>query len=99
MTHLGEKKKSISYGREIIRDFYGPGKNGLKYNIFSTGAHINPEERKKIFEDGYRGTNVAKSPGTGHGLTFIKNAIEMHGGTFDYEATQYGNNFYFIIPG
>ena len=98
ITHTGEKKKNISYGREIIRDFYGPGKDGLKYNVFSTGAHIKPEEREKIFEDGYRGTNVATSPGTGHGLTFIKNAIEMHGGTFGYEATQYGNNFFFIIP-
>lgn len=98
ITHTGEKKKNISYGREIIRDFYGPGKDGLKYNVFSTGAHINPGEREKIFEDGYRGTNVAKSPGTGHGLTFIKNAIEMHGGTVAYEATQYGNNFFFIIP-
>ncbi len=97
-THNGDDKKSISYGREIIRDFFGPGKDGLKYNVFSTGAHINPEERDKIFEDGYRGSNVAKSPGTGHGLTFIKNAIEMHGGTFGYEATQYGNNFFFIIP-
>ena len=98
VTDNGDNKKSISYGREIIRDFFGPGKDGLKYNVFSTGAHINPEEREKIFEDGYRGTNIGKSPGTGHGLTFIKNAIEMHGGTFGYEATQYGNNFFFIIP-
>lgn len=98
ITHNVDIKKSISYGREIIRDFFGPGKDGLKYNVFTTGAHIKPDEREKIFEDGYRGSNVAKSPGTGHGLTFIKNAIEMHGGTFGYEATQYGNNFYFIIP-
>lgn len=41
---------------------------------------------------------MLNKPGTGHGLTFIKNAIEMHGGVVGYEATQYGNNFYFIIP-
>lgn len=99
ITQPGEKKKNISYGREIIRDFFGQGKDGLKYNVFSTGAHINPKERENIFEDGYRGSNVGTSPGTGHGLTFIKNAIEIHGGTFGYEATQYGNNFYFILPG
>ena len=44
------------------------------------------------------GSNISNKPGTGHGLTFIKNAIEMHGGMVGYEATQYGNNFYFIIP-
>jgi len=98
ITHEGDKKKNISYGREIIKDFFGPAKDGIKYNVFSTGAHINPDEREKIFEDGYRGSNVANSPGTGHGLTFIKNAIEMHGGIFGYEATQYGNNFFFTIP-
>jgi len=98
ITHEGAKKKCISYGREILIDYFEHGKDGFKYNVFSTGEHINPEEREKIFEDGYRGSNVAKSPGTGHGLTFIRNAIEMHGGIFGYEPTQYGNNFFFIIP-
>ncbi|MDA8088280.1 MAG: hypothetical protein M0Z75_16480, partial [Nitrospiraceae bacterium] len=36
-------------------------------------------------------------PGTGHGLAFIKNVIELHGGVIGYEATPYGNNFYFIL--
>jgi signal transduction histidine kinase len=94
----GEKKKYISYGRETIKDFFGPGKDGVKYNVFSTGPHIAPEEREKIFEEEYRGSNALDKPGTGYGLTFIKNAIEMHGGVVGYEATQYGNNFYFIIP-
>jgi len=94
----GDKMKYISYGREVIKDFFGHGKDGIKYNVFSTGPHIAFEEREKIFEEGYRGSNILNKPGTGHGLTFIKNAIEMHGGAAGYEATRYGNNFYFIIP-
>lgn len=94
----GEKVKYISYGHEAIKDFFGPGKDGVKYNVFSTGAHIAPEETGKIFEEEYRGRNALNKHGTGHGLTFIKNAIEMHGGVTGYEATTYGNNFYFIIP-
>ncbi len=97
-TETGDKMKYISYGHETIKDFFGHGKNGIKYNVFSTGPHIALEEREKIFEEGYRGSNISNKPGTGHGLTFIKNAIEMHGGMVGYEATQYGNNFYFIIP-
>jgi len=97
-TETGEKMKYISYGHETIKDFFGHGKDGIKYNVFSTGPHIALEEREKIFEEGYRGSNISNKPGTGHGLTFIKNAIEMHDGMVDYEATQYGNNFYFIIP-
>ncbi|UCH81732.1 MAG: hypothetical protein JSW20_03695 [Nitrospiraceae bacterium] len=94
----GETKKYISYGHEIIKDFFGPQKDGVKFNVFSTGAHISPEERHRLFNEEFRGSNVTTQPGTGHGLSFIKNAIEIHGGTVGYEATQYGNNFYFILP-
>jgi signal transduction histidine kinase len=97
-TQTGETKKNIAYGREVIKDYFGAGKDGIKYNVFSTGPHINPEEREKIFEDEYRGSNISNRPGTGHGLSFIKNAVEIHGGTVGYEATQYGNNFFFILP-
>jgi signal transduction histidine kinase len=97
-TERGEKLKYMSYGHEIVKDFFGQNKDGIKYNVFSTGPHIAYEEREKIFEEGYRGSNIKNRPGTGHGLTFIKNAIEMHGGVAGYEATRYGNNFHFIIP-
>jgi signal transduction histidine kinase len=99
VVETGDKRKYISYGRETIKDFFGHGKDGIKYNVFSTGPHIAPEEQDKIFEEEYRGSNALNKPGTGHGLTFVKNAIEMHGGVINFEATQYGNNFYFIIPG
>ena len=94
----GERKKYISYGREVISDCFGPGQDGIKYNVFSTGPHIPHEERERVFEDEYRGSNVSNKPGTGHGLAFIRNAVEIHGGIAGYEATQYGNNFYFILP-
>jgi signal transduction histidine kinase len=97
-TYEGEKKKYISYGREVIKDFFGSGKDGIKYNVFNTARHIPPEERERIFEDEYRGSNAASKPGTGHGLAFIRNAVEIHGGVVGYEPTQYGNNFYFILP-
>jgi signal transduction histidine kinase len=66
--------------------------------VFSTGPHIPPEERDKIFEDEFRGSNVLNKPGTGHGLAFIKTAVELHGGIVGYEPTQYGNNFFLILP-
>ena len=97
-TESGERKKYISYGHEIIRDYFGPGKDGIKYNVFSTGPHIPAEERRRIFDDEYRGSNVLNKPGTGHGLAFIKVAVELHGGIVGYEPTQYGNNFFLILP-
>lgn len=93
----GETVKYVSYGHEIMRDYFGQGKDGVKFNVFSTGPHIDPKERGSLFEDGYRGSNITTQPGTGHGLAFIKNAVEIHGGVASYEPTQYGNNFYFIL--
>jgi signal transduction histidine kinase len=97
-TETGEKKKYMSFGHEIIKDYFGPGKDGIKYNVFSTGPHIPAEDRARIFEDEYRGSNVLQRPGTGHGLAFIKVAVELHGGAVGYEPTYYGNNFYLILP-
>ena len=39
-TETGKKMKYISYGHEIIQDHFGHGKDGIKYNVFSTGPHI-----------------------------------------------------------
>jgi signal transduction histidine kinase len=97
-TGTGETVKYITYGHEIISDYFGKGKDGVKYNVFSTGPHVPPEDSDKLYDEGYRGGNVASQPGTGHGLSFIKNAVEIHGGVAGYEPTQYGNNFYFILP-
>jgi K+-sensing histidine kinase KdpD len=98
VTYTGEVKKYMSYGRQLIPNFFGKGKDGIKYNVFSTGPHIPPGERDKRFEDEYRGSNTELKPGTGHGLSFLKNVIEIHGGIVGYEPTHNGNNFYFILP-
>ena len=98
VTDTGQTKKYMSYGHEIIKDFFGLGRDGVKFNVFSTGPHIAIEEREKLFDEEYRGSNTFGKPGTGHGLSFIRNAVEIHGGVTGYEATQYGNNFYFILP-
>jgi K+-sensing histidine kinase KdpD len=98
LTDTGDMEKHVAYGRLRIPDYFGPGKDGMKYNVFSTGPHIPEDEREKIFDDEYRGSNAEFKPGTGHGLAFIKNVIEIHGGIVGYEATHNGNNFYFMLP-
>jgi signal transduction histidine kinase len=91
-------EKHMAYGRQLIPDFFGKGRDGLKFNVFTTGAHLREEDRPHIFDDEYRGSNTGLNPGTGHGLAFVKNVIELHGGAAGYEATHNGNNFYFILP-
>ncbi len=94
----GKTGKYVSFGREVLKDYFGLDKSGVKYYVFSSGRQIGEEEREMIFSEGYRGTNVSQQPGTGHGLTFIKNAVEIHGGVVGCEPAPKGNNFYFILP-
>jgi signal transduction histidine kinase len=91
-------RRYLSYGRENLRDYFGPGKDGVKFNVFTTGPHIPPQDSPRIFEEGYRGSNIDGEVGTGRGLYFVRNVIETHGGVVGYEPTWEGNNFYFILP-
>ncbi len=98
VDECGCNNKFIALGMEILRNHFGEGKDGIKFNLFSTGPHIQAEDIPNLFKEGYRGGNVEDEYGTGHGLIFIKEVVELHGGTVGYEPTRMGNNFYFILP-
>ncbi len=98
INHNGNPRKALAYGRDIITNFFGPGQDGIKFNVFSTGSHFSEQESKELYSEGYRGKNSADIPGTGHGLAFIRHVIELHGGKVGYEPTPQGNNFYFVLP-
>jgi signal transduction histidine kinase len=98
MGRNGKVRKAVAYGRELLADYFGPGKGAVKFNVFTTGEHLSQGEAKMVFADGVRGEGVQAEPGTGHGLAFVKQVVEIHGGVAGYEATEEGNNFYFILP-
>jgi signal transduction histidine kinase len=93
-----EGRKYMAYGRDMLQNYFGPGKDGIKFNVFTTGPHLPPEDVPHIFDEGYRGTNIDGEVGTGRGLFFVRNVVETHGGEVGYEATPGGNNFYFVLP-
>ncbi|MCF6289548.1 MAG: ATP-binding protein [Desulfobacterales bacterium] len=98
IDHHGRPRKAVAYGQEVLPDYFGPGQDGIKFNVFTTGPHLSRDDVKRLFFEGGRGRNSEGRPGTGHGLAFVKHVIEMHGGTVGYEETAQGNNFYVILP-
>ncbi len=94
----GTPEKYISFKMQTINDFFGEGMPGVKLNMFSTGAPISKEDAEGLFQEGYRGTNTEGEYGTGHGLQFIKEVVELHNGVVGYEALPNGNDFYFVLP-
>ncbi len=94
----GNKRRFLSFGWERKENFFGPGRDGVKLNVFTSGPPIPPETAAHLFEEGVRGENASGEYGTGHGLYFIREVVRLHGGVEGYEATPLGNNFYFILP-
>lgn len=92
------QRKALAYGREFIKYCFGPHIDGVKFNVFTTGHHISPADAEGIFDEGYRGNNVGEQVGTGHGLSFVKQVVEIHGGWVGYEPVLHGNNFWFSLP-
>ena len=98
IDHRGRPRKAMAYGAEIVENFPEPGRQGIKFNVFTTGHPLSEQECKTIFQEGSRLANSEGIEGSGHGLDFIRRVIEVHGGKVGCEATPEGNNFYFILP-
>jgi signal transduction histidine kinase len=98
ISHEGKPRKAMAYGAEIVQDFPVPGRQGIKFNVFTTGPPLSDREREAIFQEGGRLANSNGIEGSGHGLDFIRRVIEVHGGRVGCEPTPEGNNFYFILP-
>jgi len=99
----GNKIKLVAINYKILKNFFGENRHGIRFNVFTTGRPLSPEESVKVFEEGYRivrqtGQGEKAPTGSGHGLYFVKNVIEIHGGKVGCEPEEKGNTFYFILP-
>ncbi len=84
-----------------------PGASGkpvevLHVSVQDTGIGIAPEDQKKLFQKFFRANDhLARemAPGTGLGLTIVKNLVEMQGGRIWVESEfRNGSTFHFTLP-
>jgi signal transduction histidine kinase len=94
----GNWQKFITYGWERIPDHFGPGNDGVKVIIFTTGPHVPQDEQQHLYGEKFRGRNAKGEYGTGHGLLFVREVVGLHGGYPGYEPKPLGNNFFVIMP-
>jgi signal transduction histidine kinase len=73
----------------------------VRVEVIDTGIGIPPDDLPRLFEDFFRGSNVA-TKGTGLGLSISKRIIEAHGGKIWAESpcpeTGKGSRFTFTLP-
>lgn len=69
------------------------------FQIKDEGIGISLEDQQRLFESFHRGTNVGQIPGTGLGLTIVKNAVDLHGGQITVNSSVgVGTTFSVRIP-
>lgn len=93
----GRSIKRFSLNRQIIKDMFGEDKPGVRFNFFTTGKPLTSEECRRVFDEGFRAAGRPGS-GTGHGLNFVKNVVEIHGGRVGCEPQPNGNLIYLVLP-
>ena len=91
-------QKYISYTIDIVDEELYEIQNGLKFSLFSTGEPISKKEAILIFEDGYKIPKYKIKSGSGHGLHFVYNIVQLHGGHVGCKPRENGNDFYIILP-
>jgi signal transduction histidine kinase len=94
----GNQIKFLSTHRKILKNYFGEGVHGIEFSIFTTGKPIPEKELVQLFEEGFRSSSAGSEQGTGHGLHFIRNVVEIHGGEVGCTPQRFGNEFYFVLP-
>lgn len=70
----------------------------LKLVVLDSGIGIPDEDLPHLFDTFHRASNVGSIPGTGLGMSIIKRAIDLHGGTIDVTSrTGQGSGTTFVI--
>lgn len=56
-------------------------------HITDTGIGMTPEQQRRVYERFYRADSSGKIPGTGLGMSIVKEIIELHGGDITISST------------
>lgn len=94
----GRAGKFVSYGWQLLKDHFGDGNPGIRMWVTSTGSPLNLKTPLEVYEAGFRAGNVPSRSGSGHGLYFVRQVAELHNGTVGYRHTEFGNEFFIILP-
>ncbi len=73
----------------------------IRCDISDTGVGMTPEEQARLFTKFWRSENlyVREQPGTGLGLTIVKNLVELQGGEMTIHSEKdKGTTFSFTLP-
>jgi signal transduction histidine kinase len=76
----------------------GPGPT-IGIRIIDSGIGMSQEQLSRVFERFYRADTSGKIPGTGLGMSIVKEIVELHGGRIDIQSeTGSGTSVSLLLP-
>ncbi|WP_050762064.1 sensor histidine kinase [Desulfomicrobium baculatum] len=97
-TESGRDEKLVIYGWESQPHAFGPGQPGIELYIRTTGHEIPSQDWPQLFDADFRSSATDDVEGSGHGLFFVKQIVELHNGRVGYSYATPMNTFSIILP-
>ena len=94
----GRSGKFVSYGWQTIKDYFAPECPGVRIWVSSTGRPLDLNDAMEVFKPGFRADNATRQSGSGRGLYFVRQVVELHDGQVGYSHSEKGNEFYVVLP-
>jgi len=97
-TASDREEKLVVYGWESQPHAFGPGQPGIELYVRTTGHEIPSRDWPQLFDTDFRGSATDDVEGSGHGLFFVKQIVELHNGRVGYSYARPMNTFSIILP-
>jgi signal transduction histidine kinase len=91
-------QKLVEYGWESAPQAFGPGQPGIKLFVSTTGYEIPRQDGPRLFDADFRCSDAENAEGSGHGLFFVKQIVELHNGRVGYTYAAPMNIFHITLP-
>lgn len=94
----GQPQKLVQYGWESMPQAFGPGQPGIRLFVSTTGHEIPSQDRPRLFDADFRCSPAQSAEGSGHGLFFVKQIVDLHKGRVGYTYAAPMNTFHVTLP-
>ncbi|MBL8155677.1 MAG: PAS domain S-box protein [Anaerolineae bacterium] len=83
LTHLLSNALKYSSADSLVEIEMNASAEAIELKVSDHGVGILPDERERIFEPFFRGTNINEAPGLGIGLSIVEKAVASHHGSIE----------------
>lgn len=97
-TAEGLPGKILRCGWDFSDSALGEDRPGVRIFVSTSGLPVPPEDIPHLFDARFRSAATRPAEGSGHGLFFVRQIVELHRGRIDYSHAERMNTFSITLP-